>query len=189
MNVFNFMDGIDGLTGTQTIAIGLAAAACLAAAGSPLAPLPLLPAAAAAGFLAYNAPPARIFMGDVGALSLGYLVGVTALAGESAGALPLWTSLLLLGGYAADTTHTLLRRALRSENVLRAHREHLYQRLVQAGWSHGRVDLAALAVTGLLGAAAWALRSGKPLAALALGGTGAAALVAGGAWKECRYRA
>jgi UDP-N-acetylmuramyl pentapeptide phosphotransferase/UDP-N-acetylglucosamine-1-phosphate transferase len=95
-------------------------------------------AAGATGFLALNWPPARIFMGDVGSTFLGFSFGAWALVtvtGASGGLTPLvW--IVALFPFLFDGTYTLLRRVLRGEPVYRAHRSHLYQRLVQTGWTH-----------------------------------------------------
>lgn len=188
MNIYNFMDGIDGLTSMYTLVAAGTAAACLALTASALLPLPLVAAAAALGFLVFNRPPARIFMGDVGSLSLGFLVGVTALAGSEQG-LPLWASLLILAPYTYDTTHTLLRRLWRRANVLRAHREHLYQRLVQSGWPPLHVDVAATALGAVFGAAAWSLVAGYRLVGVGLVAAGALVLALAAWWKERTFGA
>jgi UDP-N-acetylmuramyl pentapeptide phosphotransferase/UDP-N-acetylglucosamine-1-phosphate transferase len=139
VNLYNFMDGIDGITGVET--------ACLAFGILALA-WPQTDAAAAAimgaalGFLAWNWPPARIFLGDVGSVPLGFLLGalLLSLAGDGH-----WASALILPlYYLADATLTLLRRAARREKIWRAHREHFYQRATQGGLSHARVSLAVL---------------------------------------------
>jgi len=182
MNVFNFMDGIDGLTATQTIACGLGLALALAAAQSPAAPLGLLIAAAAAGFLVFNRPPARIFMGDVGAHAIGLVMGGLAVAGQGHG-LPFWLAAAILGTYLFDTTYTLARRALRRENVLQAHSQHLYQRLTRRGWSHGRIDALVLALDAGLVAGAILVGEGRPAGYLWLAGA-ASCLAGGAAWLE-----
>lgn len=148
INLFNFMDGIDGLAGVEAASIGGGLALL-----SLLAPLPapwlgLSIAAAAAGFLVWNWHPARIFLGDVGSVPLGFLLGWLLLSAAAEG---LWAPALILPlYYLADATLTLLRRALRGERVWRAHREHFYQRAVQGGASHARVALAVLATNCIL---------------------------------------
>jgi len=140
-NAFNFMDGSDGRAGITA----LAAAGTLAAAAALLhAPAVAIVAgglaAAAAGFLTGNWPPAKIFMGDVGSTFCGFVLAVLPLAVEPAqvprclplAALPVWP-------FAFDTSLSIARRILRRENLLRPHRCHLYQRLVAAGWSHRAV--------------------------------------------------
>ena len=184
MNAYNFMDGIDGITATQTIAAGLGLCLCLAAVQSPAAPLGLLAAAAAAGFLVYNLPPARVFMGDVGAHALGLTLGGLALAAQRDG-LPFWMAALVLGCCLYDTSYTLVRRALRGENVLQAHSQHLYQRLVRGGWSHGQVDALVLAVNVGLVAGVLSLAQGQALGWVLLAAV-ALVLIAGTAWVERR---
>lgn len=139
INLYNFMDGADGLAGSMA-AIGFAALAI------PLWPvMPGIALAAAAtsgaalGFLFFNWPPAQIFMGDVGSIPLGFLAGAFAFLGWRAGAYALWYPLLVFSPFIADASVTLVRRALKGEAVWRAHREHFYQRLVQSGFGHERV--------------------------------------------------
>ncbi len=141
VNLFNFMDGIDGISGVESIAI----AAGIVLIGGVLSLVPagmtaqaLAVAAATAGFLAWNWHPAKIFLGDIGSVALGYLLAwlLLALAAmgewEAAAILPLY--------YLADATITLLRRLARKEKVWQAHREHYYQQAVQSGRSHARVS-------------------------------------------------
>ncbi len=158
-NLYNFMDGIDGIAGGEAVAVGGVGGALLWAAGERgLAAVALTAAAAAAGFLLWNWQPARIFMGDVGSGFLGFLFGALALASERAEGPPALVWMLLLGVFVVDATLTLFRRAARGERLHEAHRRHAYQRAVQSGWSHARVAAAVLAVDALLaalGAAAW----------------------------------
>jgi UDP-N-acetylmuramyl pentapeptide phosphotransferase/UDP-N-acetylglucosamine-1-phosphate transferase len=141
INLYNFMDGIDGIAGAETAAIGFGLALLglfhrNASAAGQVA-LGTSAAMAALGFLRWNWHPARIFLGDVGSVPLGYLLGWLLLATAAAG---FWKAALLIPAcYLFDATLTLLRRALRGERVWEAHREHLYQRLVQRGWRHDRV--------------------------------------------------
>jgi UDP-N-acetylmuramyl pentapeptide phosphotransferase/UDP-N-acetylglucosamine-1-phosphate transferase len=148
-NAFNFMDGIDGITCTGTLSAAALIAVSLAHLGVAWGEVALI-GVAAAGFLAFNRPPARIFMGDVGSTFLGFtLAGISILATRHG--LPVGLLVLYLGYHAFDTSYTLARRAARGENVTVAHRKHLYQRLCRLGWSPGRVDLWVLAVNLLLG--------------------------------------
>lgn len=139
INLFNFMDGIDGIAAVEAIAIsgGLAAIFALVV-QSPLgAFLAAVPAAAALGFLPWNWAPSRIFLGDVGSVPLGYLLG-GALIGTAASGF--WAAALILPlYYLADASLTLARRGLRGEKLWQAHREHFYQRAVQRGFSHAAV--------------------------------------------------
>lgn len=146
-NLYNFMDGSDGLAGGMAL-FGFSAFA-LAAALAGQEGLALLcsgVAAAAAGFLVFNFHPARIFMGDAGSVPLGFLAGALGLAGRESGAWPLWFPLLVFAPFILDATVTLLRRALRGERVWEAHRTHYYQRLVQMGLGHRRTALLAYAL-------------------------------------------
>jgi Fuc2NAc and GlcNAc transferase len=172
INLYNFMDGIDGLAAGEAVTVGGAAAVLLWIAGAPgLAAVSLAMAAAAGGFLVWNWHPARIFMGDVGSAALGYAFGVLAIASENAGAVPALAWVLLAGVFVGDATLTVLRRGVRGEPVFSAHRVHAYQRAVQGGLSHARVTGTVLllnAVLALLAAAA-VLRPALLPAALAAG--------------------
>ncbi|MET0395658.1 MAG: glycosyltransferase family 4 protein [Longimicrobiaceae bacterium] len=158
-NLYNFMDGIDGIAGGEALAVGGVGGALLWMAGERgLAAVALAAAAAAAGFLVWNWQPARIFMGDVGSGFLGFLFGALAVASERAGGPPALVWILLLGVFVVDATLTLFRRAARGERLHEAHRRHAYQRAVQSGLSHARVAAAVLLLDALLaalGAAAW----------------------------------
>ncbi len=139
VNLFNFMDGIDGLAGVEaaSLGVGLYAITALAGAGVALGWLGLAVAAAALGFLYWNWQPARVFLGEIGSVPLGFLIGwlCLALAGEGE-----WAAALILPlYYLADATLTLLRRLLRGERVWRPHREHFYQIAVRRGLDHARV--------------------------------------------------
>jgi UDP-N-acetylmuramyl pentapeptide phosphotransferase/UDP-N-acetylglucosamine-1-phosphate transferase len=141
-NLYNFMDGSDGLAGGMAV-IGFGAYGVAAAMGDaqPLALLSWSIAAAACGFLAFNFPPARIFMGDVGSIALGFLAGAIGVAGWCESAWPLWFPLAVFAPFIVDASVTLVRRALRSEQIWQAHRSHYYQRLILSGWSHRRTAL------------------------------------------------
>lgn len=157
-NLYNFMDGIDGIAGAEAVSVGGIAALLLWLGGSSgLALGAAVVAVSAAGFLVWNWAPARIFMGDVGSGLLGFLFGVLAVASERQGAVPLMAWLLLLGVFVMDATITLFRRVLRGDRWYSAHRDHAYQRATRAGHSHARVTTAVLALNvGLGGAAALA---------------------------------
>jgi len=140
-NAFNFMDGSDGIAGitAAAAAAGIAVAAAACGAG-PVAVIAAAFAGAAGGFLTSNWQPARIFMGDVGSAFCGFMLAVLPLA-VRADAAPevLPVAVLALWPFIFDTSLTLLRRLLAGENIFEAHRSHLYQRLVIAGWSHRAV--------------------------------------------------
>jgi Fuc2NAc and GlcNAc transferase len=162
INLYNFMDGIDGLAGTEAGSVGIIAGALFLMAGrDDLAAVAFLVAAAATGFLGWNWPPARIFMGDVGSGFLGFTFGVLSLIAGRSGALPLALCLLLAGVFAFDATITLLRRVARGERWHQAHRSHAYQRLVQAGSTHAEVSGGVLLVNLGLGTLAWLAQSGR----------------------------
>jgi len=140
-NAFNFMDGSDGIAGITAAAaaagIGVAAAACGA---GPVAVIAAAFAGSASGFLTSNWQPARIFMGDVGSAFCGFMLAVLPLM-VRADAVPevLPVAALALWPFIFDTSLTLLRRLWAGENIFQAHRSHLYQRLIIAGWSHRAV--------------------------------------------------
>jgi Fuc2NAc and GlcNAc transferase len=155
INLFNFMDGIDGLAGIEAVIVfAVGAAITLAAGNVSLGAIALIVAAATAGFLAWNWPPAKIFMGDVGSAPLGYLVSAFALAAERSGTAPLLAFAVAGGVFIMDATLTLLRRLARRERLAEAHRNHAYQRLSRAWGSHRRVTLASLGVSLVLGGVA-----------------------------------
>lgn len=152
-NLFNFMDGIDGLAAIEALCIGAGGFLLLARYGMVEGlPIPALIVGAAFGFLGWNRPPARIFMGDVGSGFLGALAGVLAVWAERSGGPPVILWAVLGMTFIFDATVTLIRRGWRRERLTEAHRSHAYQRLVAAGWSHGRVTFAALTLNlGLIG--------------------------------------
>jgi Fuc2NAc and GlcNAc transferase len=146
-NLYNFMDGTDGLAASQGVCAGVMGAILLTLNGEPgIATMSLILAASCAGFLSWNWPPAKIFMGDVGSCLIGYSFAVLALVSESTGAVPVLTWFVLLAIFVCDATFTLLMRLLAGERWYAAHRSHAYQRLVQMGLSHGRLALAMLAL-------------------------------------------
>ncbi len=150
LNLFNFMDGIDGLAGAEVLTVTLSAAFLLWLA-SPSESMPdiavlLALAAAAAGFLAWNWPPAKIFMGDVGSGFVGFLLAALALRTATAGSLSLAVWLILTGVFFVDATVTLLRRMASGQRWYEAHRSHAYQHAARRWASHRRVSLAVIAV-------------------------------------------
>jgi UDP-N-acetylmuramyl pentapeptide phosphotransferase/UDP-N-acetylglucosamine-1-phosphate transferase len=136
-NLFNFMDGADGLAGCQGVAGFAAYAAGFALAGDHnLAAWCAAVAAACGGFLLFNWPPARIFMGDVGSIPLGFLAGAMGFWGVWHGVWPVWFPLVAFAPFVLDASTTLLRRALSGARVWEAHRDHYYQRMVRLGYGH-----------------------------------------------------
>ena len=145
INLFNFMDGIDGIAGVETASTGVGVAGVAFVVGHPGTELAfgLVAATAAIAFLWWNWQPAKIFLGDIGSVPLGFLLGWLLLETAAQGQ---WTAALILPAYyLADATITLCRRAVRGEKVWQPHREHYYQQAVQKGASHGRVSLCILA--------------------------------------------
>ncbi len=133
-NLYNFMDGTDGLAGGMALfGFGACGIAAWLAQDLHLAALCLAIAGGAAGFLVFNLPPARVFMGDVGSIPLGFLMAGVGLAGIKAGNWPLFFPLLVFSPFVLDATITLLRRLLRGEKIWQAHREHYYQRMIRSG--------------------------------------------------------
>lgn len=156
-NLYNFMDGMDGFAGGMTV-LGAGFLASLAWHGEHrvIFVLSLLLAVAALGFLTHNFPPAKIFMGDVGSVPTGFLLGALILLGCRDRLFAVWVPLMLFSPFIVDATATLLRRALRGERVWIAHRTHYYQRLVLVGWGHRKTVLAEYGLMVLCGALAWA---------------------------------
>jgi len=151
VNLFNFMDGIDGISGVEATAIGIGLLLIGVVGTAPLDGShgqALAIAAAAAGFLVWNWPPARIFLGDSGSVPLGYLLGWLLLSVAAGGA---WQAAVILPlYYLADATITLFRRIARGEKFWHAHRDHYYQAAIRRGLSHARVSTAIALVNILL---------------------------------------
>jgi len=171
VNLFNFMDGIDGIDGSEAAAIGvgLLLIAGFGIGRDPgIAGLGAAIAAAALGFLVWNWAPAKIFLGDVGSVPLGYILGFLLLELAVRG---WWKAAIILPLYFfADATLTLLRRLLRGERVWQAHREHFYQRAVQRGLTHDAVVLRVIAADIVLIGCAWAAENGWGFAGLGAAG-------------------
>lgn len=161
-NLFNFMDGANGLAGGMA-AIGFGMLGL--ASGEPV--LAVAVVGAALGFLLFNFDPARVFMGDAGSIPLGFLAGGLGLLGVAAGRWPVWFPVLVFGPFVIDTSVTLLRRMLRGERFWTAHRQHYYQRLVRLGWSHRRLALAEYVLMGGSGLTALWLLGAEPPTQLA----------------------
>lgn len=157
LNLYNFMDGIDGIASVEAICVLLGGALLYWLTGhSQQLLLPLALAAAVAGFLCWNLPPARIFMGDAGSGFLGIMLGGLMLQAALTEPALLWSWLIMLGVFMVDATVTLLHRWWRGERVSQAHRSHAYQFAARAWGSHGRVTGVVL-LLNLLWLWPWAL--------------------------------
>jgi UDP-N-acetylmuramyl pentapeptide phosphotransferase/UDP-N-acetylglucosamine-1-phosphate transferase len=171
MNLYNFMDGSDGLAGGMTV-VGFGALGIAAAGQAPdVATACLCVAGAAAGFLWHNFHPARVFLGDAGSIPLGFLAGSLGLSGWAQGLWPAWFPVLVFSPFIVDASLTLAIRLARGEKPWRAHREHVYQRMVAGGLGHRR--------TALLWYALMAACAASALAGLRLERDGQWLLVAG----------
>jgi Fuc2NAc and GlcNAc transferase len=148
LNLYNFMDGIDGIAGTEgvTVCLGGVLLSVAQPAGGAGWALPSLLAVAALGFLAWNFPPAKIFMGDAGSGFLGLMLGVLAVHAAGISSAWLWSWIILLGVFVVDSTVTLLNRLWRRERVYEAHRNHAYQRAARRIGSHRTVTLCVAAI-------------------------------------------
>src|SRR5438105_1512274 len=151
LNLFNFMDGIDGIAAAEAVFVAGAGALLTSASGGAHEVLPgaLVFALASAGFLCWNWPPAKVFLGDVGSGYLGYVIAVLALAATRENPVALWVWLILGGVFFVDATVTLLRRLLRGERVYPAHRTDADQSLARRWGSHAKVTCAVLIVNVL----------------------------------------
>jgi Fuc2NAc and GlcNAc transferase len=150
INLYNFMDGIDSLAGVEAVSVTIGAGAILWSNGAmTFTPVLWCLAGAAAGFLVWNWPPARIFMGDTGSGFLGFLLGATAILTVGDGGITLWSWAILLGVFVVDATVTLLRRMLHGERWYEAHRTHAYQHAAMRWGSHRRVTVAVLIINVL----------------------------------------
>jgi UDP-N-acetylmuramyl pentapeptide phosphotransferase/UDP-N-acetylglucosamine-1-phosphate transferase len=178
INLFNFMDGIDGLAGSEAAAIGaglLLFGSVGAGADPALRTLAAAVTGAAIGFLVWNWSPARIFLGDVGSVPLGYILGFFLL---DLAVRRYWKIALILPLYfLADATITLARRLLRGERVWQAHREHFYQQAVRRGLGHAAVVERVIAADLMLIGCGWAAENGWGAAALAASGATVAILL------------
>ncbi|HAU29382.1 MAG TPA: hypothetical protein DCW68_04630 [Rhodospirillaceae bacterium] len=140
INLFNFMDGIDGIAAGEgtLVALGLAVVGILSGASEPFVLASLVVAGAALGFLVWNWHPAKMFMGDVGSIPLGYILGWLLLVLASHGQLA--SAIILPLYFVMDASVTLIRRGLKREKIWQAHREHFYQKAVIGGRSHAWVS-------------------------------------------------
>lgn len=147
LNLYNFMDGIDGLASVQAMCVCLGACLVYALGGhQALIWVPLLLSMAVLGFLYWNFPIARIFMGDAGSGFLGFVLGVLSLTAAWQDPRLLWVWLILLGVFIVDATFTLIRRLVRGDKVYEAHRSHAYQYASRKVGGHFPVTLSVLGI-------------------------------------------
>lgn len=147
LNLYNFMDGIDGIASVEALTVCLGVCLLYFLVDAPeLIGAPAILAAAVAGFLFWNFPPARIFMGDAGSGFLGIILGVLSLQAAWHTSALLWAWLIMLGVFVIDATLTLLRRLLRGDKVYEAHRSHAYQFASRQYGRHMPVTIAVLLI-------------------------------------------
>jgi len=156
LNLYNFMDGIDGIAATQLIAVNLVSLVIVINSDAVLTLLSASFAAAAGGFLLWNWAPAKIFMGDVGSNFIGFTLGVMALLSLFHGSMTIWTWLLLLGVFIVDATLTLFMRVMSKQRWHEGHASHAYQNAARRYKSHAKVTLTVVLINLFwLGPLAW----------------------------------
>jgi len=187
MNFFNFMDGSHGMAGFQGSFCGLALTLVFLHADRPELALPAaVLAGGCLGFLPWNFPSPRVFMGDSGSVPLGFGIAGLMTLGWLQGALSLPVSVLLLSVFLVDSSLTLLKRVIRGERWYTAHKQHIYQRLIGHGWSHSRVLLLYQAINLLLVAPAAAVALMYP--EYAWPAAGAVVLLLAAGWQTASLR-
>jgi len=163
MNLFNFMDGADGLAASQCVISCSVFATIFVVAGEfELAWIAAALAASTTGFLVWNWPPASVFLGDAGSLLLGWAAGVLALGGVVTGAMSVWLAFIVVSPFVIDATATLVWRLVRGERWYTPHRDHAYQYLLRRGWSHREVLLSWIGLNAVLVAPAAAVVTWRP---------------------------
>lgn len=151
-NLYNFMDGMDGFAGGMTFwGFGFLAYLGWEAQFPVMLIISTFVAMGALGFLMHNFPPARIFMGDAGSITVGFLAGTLMILGVRDRLFEIWVPIMIFSPFIVDATMTLVKRVLRGKRIWEAHREHYYQRVVLSGWSHRRTVLAEYGVMILCG--------------------------------------
>ena len=187
-NLYNFMDGSDGLAGGMTV-LGFGTYAWVAqqAGHGALATASIGIAVATAAFLAVNFHPARLFMGDVGSVPLGFLAAALGVLGWRDGIWPLWFPVLVFAPFVCDATLTLVKRLLRREKVWEPHKDHYYQRLVRMGFGHRATALIEYGAMAGCAATAILFRAAQPAFQAAALGTAAIVLAAIAVWIDARW--
>ena len=162
-NLYNFMDGSDGLAGGMAFfGFAMYGLASLMHGNEAQAMANFAVSAAALGFLFHNFPPAKVFMGDAGSIPLGFLAAALGIWGWMHGTWPAWFPLMVFSPFIADATVTLVKRTVRGARPTEAHRGHYYQRMVQMGWSHRQVAVVEYVLMFTAGASAiWVERYGE----------------------------
>jgi UDP-GlcNAc:undecaprenyl-phosphate GlcNAc-1-phosphate transferase len=187
-NLYNFMDGSDGLAGGMaTMGFGAYALAAWWSGQTALACLCIALSAAAAAFLVHNLHPARIFLGDVGSIPLGFLAGALGIVGWRDDVWPLWFPVLVFGPFIADATVTLLKRLIRGDRVWQAHREHYYQRMVRMGLGHRGTAWRGYVAMLICAAAALFGRTGSPAVQAMVFAAASAFLAVVAVWVDLRW--
>jgi UDP-N-acetylmuramyl pentapeptide phosphotransferase/UDP-N-acetylglucosamine-1-phosphate transferase len=187
-NLYNFMDGSDGLAGGMSV-IGFGTYALAAQLGGDpaLAALCVALAAASAGFLFYNFHPARIFLGDIGSIPLGFLAAGLGIVGWRNDLWPLWFPVLVFGPFIADASVTLIRRLIRGERLSQAHRDHYYQRMVRSGLGHRATACIGYATMAVCAGAALLGRNQSPPLQAAIFAAASLLLAAAAVWVDLRW--
>lgn len=188
-NLYNFMDGSDGLAAGMSIA-GFSAYALAAwpAGDRDVALVAVAIAGASAAFLAFNFHPARVFLGDVGSIPLGFLAGALGLLGWRDDTWPLWFPLLVFAPFVGDATLTLVRRMGRRERLWQAHRDHYYQRLVRLGFGHRGTAYIAYALMLFCAAAALSGIGRRPLVQWSIVAATLIVLAGVAVWVDVRWK-
>ncbi len=189
INLFNFMDGSNGMAGGMAVS-GFLAYACSAALSgeSGLAFASVALAGASTGFLLFNFPRGRVFLGDAGSIPCGFMAGALGIAGWAAGVWPGWFPVVVFAPFIADASVTLGRRIWRRERFWEAHRDHYYQRLVRSGFGHVRTAMVYYSVMILCaGGALLAVNERGASRAVTIASC-FAAIFALGLWIDCRWR-
>ena len=165
INLYNFMDGSDGLAGGMALfGFGFYGVAAWISGNELFALVNFSIAASALAFLIFNFHPARIFLGDAGSIPLGFVAATLGAMGWRQNDWPAWFPFLIFSPFIMDASVTLLKRALKRRKIWEAHREHYYQRLVQIGWGHRKTAWLEYALMLAAGASAlWAIRQQLPL--------------------------
>lgn len=189
MNLYNFMDGSDGLAGGMAlVGFGSFSIAAFWAMESGLGTVALCVASAAGAFLLFNMHPAKIFMGDAGSVPLGFFAAALGLIGWRDSVWPIWFPILVFMPFILDATVTLLRRMVAGKRFWQPHREHYYQRLVIMGFGHRNTALLEYVIMIGCGMTALFAREATPRGQF-LTLAGVAVLLAGGAaWIDSRWK-